>query len=48
LINTKIVSNEKIFGVNLADAGLDDKVIKYFRELIAGPGAVRKTLEKYL
>lgn len=44
----RLLSNEKIFGVNLADAGLDDKVIKYFRELIAGPGAVRKTLEKYL
>ncbi len=44
----RLLSNEKIFGVNLADAGLDDKVIKYFRELIAGPGVVRKTLEKYL
>lgn len=44
----KLLSNEKIFGVNLIEAGLDDKIIKFFRELSAGPGAVRATLEKYL
>ena len=43
-----LLANEAIFGVNLAEAGLDDKIINYFRELVAGPNAVRKTLVKYL
>lgn len=43
-----ILSNEKVFGLNLYEAGLGEKVEKYFKEMIAGPGAVRATLEKYL
>ncbi|MDR3130404.1 MAG: mannitol dehydrogenase family protein [Treponema sp.] len=43
-----ILSNEKIFAVNLYDAGLGERIESYFAELIAGPGAVRKTLQKYL
>lgn len=43
-----IMENAQIFGVNLYEAGLADKVYGYFRELIAGPGAVRRTLEKYV
>ena len=44
----ELLSNEKIFGVNLYEAGLADKVLGYFNELIAGEGAVRKTLKKYV
>ncbi|MDR2864854.1 MAG: mannitol dehydrogenase family protein [Spirochaetaceae bacterium] len=43
-----ILANPKIFAVDLYDAGLADLVESYFAELIAGPGAVRRTLEKYL
>jgi fructuronate reductase len=43
-----ILSNEKIFAVNLYDAGLGERIESCFAELIAGPGAVRKTLQKYL
>lgn len=42
-----ILSNEKIFGLNLYEAGLGEKVESYFTELTAGPGAVRSTLKKY-
>ena len=43
-----ILENENLFGLNLKTAGLDGKVKGYFAELIAGPGAVRETLKKYL
>ncbi len=43
-----ILANVKIFGVDLYEAGLAGKVKGYFRELIAGKGAVRLTLKKYL
>ena len=43
-----ILSNPNLFGVSLAEAGLDGKVTGYFKELLAGPGAVRATLKKYL
>lgn len=41
-----IMENAEIFGVNLYEIGLADKVYNYFKELTAGPGAVRRTLEK--
>lgn len=44
----QILSNEKIFAVNLYEAGLGDKIEGMFLELIAGKGAVRSTLKKYL
>lgn len=44
----KILSNDKIFGVNLYEVGLGKKVEQYFAELISGVGAVRTTLKKYL
>ncbi|MDR2467598.1 MAG: mannitol dehydrogenase family protein [Spirochaetaceae bacterium] len=44
----KILSNEKIFGLDLYRAGLGNKIEGYFAELIAGSGAVRKTLRRYL
>lgn len=43
-----ILANEMIFAVNLYEAGLGEMVENYFTELMAGPGAVRVTLQKYL
>ena len=43
-----IMEREDIFGINLYEIGLADKVLGYLEELIAGKGAVRKTLKKYL
>ena len=43
----EILSNEDIFGVNLYETGLGETVENYFREMNAGIGAIRKTLEKY-
>ena len=41
-----ILSNEKIFGVNLYDAGLGVRIEDYFTALLAGKGAIRKTLKE--
>ena len=43
-----ILANVNIWGVDLYTAGLGEKVEAIFRDLIAGPGAVRETLKKYL
>lgn len=43
-----ILSNAAIFGSDLYAAGVAPTVEAYFKELIAGPGAVRATLEKYV
>ena len=43
-----ILSNEILFGVNLEEAGLADKVETMFKEMLDGKGAVRDTLKKYL
>jgi fructuronate reductase len=43
-----ILSNERIFAVNLYNVGLGQRIESYFSELIAGKGAVRSTLKKYL
>lgn len=43
-----ILSNEKIFGVNLYEAGLGGLVEQYFTEMLAGPGAIEITLQKYI
>lgn len=43
-----VLENAKIFGVNLYEVGMADKVCSYFSELIAGKGAVRATLKKYV
>jgi len=43
-----ILSNEKIFGVNLYEIGLGETVENYFKELVASKGAIRATLEKYV
>ncbi|MBH1941148.1 mannitol dehydrogenase family protein [Mobilitalea sibirica] len=43
-----ILSNDKIFAVNLYEVGLGEKIEGMFKELIADKGAVRETLKKYL
>lgn len=41
-----ILSNPEIFGVNLYDTPLAQRIEQLFTELVAGPGAVRTTLNK--
>ena len=43
-----ILANASIFGVDLTTTPLADKIEKIFVEELAGPGAVRATLHKYL
>lgn len=43
-----ILSDKKIFAVDLYEVGLAEKIEGMFLELIAGNDAVRKTLKKYL
>lgn len=43
-----ILSDKRIFGLDLYNAGVAELVEKYFEELVAGKGAVRATLKKYV
>ncbi len=43
-----ILSNALLFGADLNAVGLGEKIEGMVREMLAGPGAVRKTLCKYL
>lgn len=43
-----LLSDASIFGMDLYAIGLADRVESCFSELVSGPGAVRKTLQKYL
>ncbi|WP_234121582.1 mannitol dehydrogenase family protein [Clostridium hydrogenum] len=43
-----ILSNKNIFGSDLYEIGLGEKIENYFEEMLAGPKAVRNTLIKYL
>lgn len=43
-----ILSNANIFGVDLYQAGIGSRVEEMFVEELAGPGAVRTVLKKYL
>ena len=43
-----LLSDASVFGVNLYEAGLADLTVSYFTELMAGIGAVERTLEKYV
>ena len=43
-----ILSNTALFATDLNEAGLGGKIETMLRELMAGPGAVRDTLNKYL
>ena len=43
-----LLTDGKLFGVNLKEAGLDQKVQAFFREMLAGPGAVRAALQNHV
>ncbi len=43
-----ILSNANIFGIDLYAAGIGEKIEMLVSELLAGPGAVRATLKKYM
>ncbi len=43
-----ILSNNKIFAVDLYEVGLGEKIEAMFSEMIAGKGAVRETLKKWI
>ena len=43
-----VLSDASIFGVDLFHIGMAEKVCGYFNEMLAGKGAVRMTLEKYV
>ena len=43
-----ILDIESIFKLDLYEFGLGDKINIYFHEMLMGPGAVRKTLNKYV
>lgn len=44
----RVLSNTSLFAVDLCQAGLSDKIENMFSEMLAGAGAVRETLKKYL
>lgn len=44
----KLLSNEKVFGVDLTAVGMAETVKNYFAELSGGVGAVEATLKKYV
>ncbi|MGL4953948.1 MAG: mannitol dehydrogenase family protein, partial [Cetobacterium sp.] len=43
-----VLTNERIFGVNLEEVGLSELIENYFVEMLSGEDAVRNTLHKYL
>lgn len=43
-----VLSNEELFGVNLYEAGIGNKIEGMFCEMISGNGAVRKAVEKHI
>ena len=45
---TPILKNPVLFGLDLNGIGLAARVEQMFGEMLAGPGAVRRTLKKYL
>ena len=44
----QLFSRKDIFAVDLYEIGLGERIEGMVRELYAGPGAVRKTLHKYV
>ena len=43
-----LLSNTSVFGADLYEAGLAERVTSYLAEMLEGKGAVRRTLEKYV
>ena len=44
----QLYTRKDVFGLDLYEAGLGEKIEAMAAELFAGPGAVRKTLHKYV
>jgi fructuronate reductase len=44
----KLLANDVIFGLDLSKTTLAPRIEEMFKSLLAGPGAVRKTLHEYL
>jgi fructuronate reductase len=43
-----VISNADLFGLDLYEAGVGQKIESFFAEMISGKNAVRSTLQKYL
>lgn len=43
-----ILSNERIFFIDLYQTGLGEKIETMFREMLTGPGAIKATVHKYV
>ncbi len=43
-----ILSDKTIFGLDLYEAGIGGRIEGYFAEMLTGPGAVRRALERHL
>lgn len=43
-----ILSNERLFFIDLYKAGVGEKIETMFREMIAGTGAIKETIHKYV
>ena len=43
-----ILFNERLFFTDLYKDGVGEKIEEMFREMIAGPGAVKATIHKYV
>ena len=44
---SQILRDKTLFGVDLIECNLADKIVGYLNEMLSGKGMVRKTLEKY-
>ena len=44
----ELLRDESIFGCDLVKSGLSDKIIMNLKQMLAGPGAVRKTLSSFM
>ena len=47
-MNEYLIHEYLIFGIDLYEAGIGERIEEMFKEELAGPGAVRAALEKYL
>lgn len=43
-----ILSNERVFFTNIYENGLGEKIETMFRDMLAGPGAIKATVHKYV
>ena len=44
----QLYTRKDVFAIDLYEAGFGEQIEGYVKELFAGPGAVRKTLHKYV